>query len=82
MKLKNLSSKQQIIQQFKLNYGLLLDGHSIKPSEQAVLSEDGDLDISLYEGQPLVYTFVNDHNSRINLLKFNSVNHFIEVLIY
>ncbi|POG65397.1 hypothetical protein GLOIN_2v1861852, partial [Rhizophagus irregularis DAOM 181602=DAOM 197198] len=78
MKLKNLSSKQQIIQQFKLNYGLLLDGHSIKPSEQAVLSEDGDLDISLYEGQPLVYTFVNDHNSRINLLKFNSVNHFIE----
>jgi serine/threonine protein kinase len=75
MALKNLSSKQQIIQQFKLNYGLFLDGYSIKPSEQAVFSEDGDLDISLYEDQPLVYTFVNDRNSHINLLSFNSGDH-------
>ncbi|CAB4388333.1 unnamed protein product [Rhizophagus irregularis] len=78
MTLKNLSSKQQIIQQFKLNYGLFLDGYSIKPSEQAVLSEDGDLDISLYEGQPLVYTFVNDRDSHINLLSFNSGDNSIE----
>ena len=51
---KNLSSKQQIIEQFKLNHGLFLDGYSIKPSKQAVLFEDGELNISLYKGQPLV----------------------------
>src|SRR5207248_2376968 len=68
---KNLSSKQQIIQQFKLNHGLFLDGYNIKPSEQAVLFEDGELNINLYEGQPLVYSVVNDRNSHTNLSDFN-----------
>jgi hypothetical protein len=66
------TSKQQIIQKFKLNHGLFLDGYSIKPSKNAVCVEDGELNMSLYEGQPLVYTSINDRNSRINLLRFNS----------
>ncbi|GBC04282.1 hypothetical protein RclHR1_00560009 [Rhizophagus clarus] len=77
---KYLSSKLQIIHQFKLNHGLFLDEYSIRPSERAVFFEDGDLDISLYEGQPLVYTFINDRNSQISLLNFKSDNHSIEGL--
>src|SRR4051812_11883 len=64
----DLSPKQQAIQQFKLNHGLFLDGYSMKHSKHAVVSDDGELDISLYNGQPLVYTFINDHKSRTNLL--------------
>ncbi|CAG8495288.1 212_t:CDS:2, partial [Funneliformis caledonium] len=40
----------------------------MKHSKHAVVSDDGELDISLYNGQPLVYTFINDHKSRTNLL--------------
>jgi hypothetical protein len=63
---KNL---QQMIQQFKVNYGLFLDGRSIKPSKQAVFTENGKLNMNLYEGQPLVYFSINDRNSCVNLLK-------------
>src|SRR2546430_14880721 len=63
-------SPKKMIQQFKLNHGLFLNGYSIKPSKQAVYSGDGKLNISLYKGQPLVYTFVNDHSSHTNLLSF------------
>src|SRR3954453_23011662 len=39
--LEEESFRQQIIRQFKLNYGLFLDGYRIKHSRQAVFSEDG-----------------------------------------
>ncbi|CAG8663357.1 17822_t:CDS:2, partial [Rhizophagus irregularis] len=44
---------QQIIQNLKLNHGLFLNGHKIEPSKRAVLFEDGILNMSLYEGQPM-----------------------------
>src|ERR1051325_6393910 len=50
---------KQIIQKFKLNHGLFLNGYEIKPSKQAMFSEDGVLNISSYKGQPLVYTSIN-----------------------
>ncbi|CAG8728150.1 7880_t:CDS:2, partial [Rhizophagus irregularis] len=43
-----------------------------EPSKQAVLVESGELNMSLYEGHPLVYTFINDRSSNTNLLSFNS----------
>jgi hypothetical protein len=70
---------QQIIQKFKLNHGLFLNGHKIEPSKQAVLAGDGELNISLYKGQPLVYTSVNDSNSRENLLRFNCEDNEVEL---
>lgn len=70
---------QQIIQRFKLNHGLFLDGCSIEPSKQAVFTEDGELSMSLYEGKPLVYTFINDRNSHVNLLRFNSDDNSIKL---
>ncbi|UZO15572.1 uncharacterized protein OCT59_006990 [Rhizophagus irregularis] len=70
---------QQIIQNLKLNHGLFLNGHKIEPSKRAVLFEDGILNISLYEGQPIVYTFINDRDSNVNLLSFNSNNNEIEL---
>ncbi|CAB4433379.1 unnamed protein product [Rhizophagus irregularis] len=79
---ENLSSKQQIIQQLKLNHGLFLDGCNIKPSEHAIFVEDGELSMSLYDDQPIVYISVNepvnDHDSCVNSLSFNSddnINH-------
>src|ERR1051325_11450590 len=71
-KLEASLTKQQMTRQFKLNHGLFLDGYSIKPSKQAVYSEGGELNISLYRGQPLIYTFINDRNSHTNLLNFIS----------
>ncbi|EXX57695.1 Cdc15p [Rhizophagus irregularis DAOM 197198w] len=71
---KNLLSKQQIIQKFKLNHGLFLDGYSIKASKKSVYIEDGKLNISLCKEQPFLYTFINDRDSQINLLSFNSKN--------
>ncbi|CAB5386230.1 unnamed protein product [Rhizophagus irregularis] len=70
---------QQIIQNLKLNHGLFLNGHKIEPSKRAVLFGDGILNISLYEGQPIVYTFINDRDSNVNLLSFNSDNNEIEL---
>ncbi|CAB5388779.1 unnamed protein product [Rhizophagus irregularis] len=62
---------QQMIKQLKLNHGLFLDGYRIEPSKQAVLSENGILNISLYREQPLIYTYVNNHGSLTNLLSFD-----------
>ncbi|EXX54863.1 Tpk3p [Rhizophagus irregularis DAOM 197198w] len=45
-----------------------------EPSKQAVFTEDGELNISLCEDQPLLYTSINDRNSRKNLLSFNSAD--------
>ncbi len=48
-----------------------MDGYSIKPSKQAIFDDKGELSISLYVGQPLVYTHINDHKSKVNLLSFD-----------
>ncbi|CAB5199795.1 unnamed protein product [Rhizophagus irregularis] len=56
-------STQQIIKQFKLNHGLVLNG---EPSVQAVIAEDGELEVNLYKGQPLVYTYVNFKNTSLD----------------
>ncbi|CAB4439567.1 unnamed protein product [Rhizophagus irregularis] len=69
-----VSSKQEVIKHFKLNYGLFLNGYSIESSEHAIYSEDGEVNISLYEGQPSIYTLINDHSSRTNLLTFPENN--------
>ncbi|CAB4471278.1 unnamed protein product [Rhizophagus irregularis] len=71
---KEIKTKKQIIQQWKLNHGLFLDGYRIQPSRQAVLTDDGDLDISLYKGDPVIYTNINDSDSPKNLLSLNNDN--------
>ncbi|EXX50996.1 Skt5p [Rhizophagus irregularis DAOM 197198w] len=71
---------QQVIKQLKLNHGLFLDGYRIEPSKQAVLSENGILNISLYREQPLIYTYVNNHGSLTNLLSFDDNNELNEAL--
>ncbi|CAB4426336.1 unnamed protein product [Rhizophagus irregularis] len=52
-------SNQQVIEYLKLNHGLLLDGCNIQPSEQAIFAKNGELSISIYDGQPMVYTEIN-----------------------
>ncbi|GBC01733.1 hypothetical protein RclHR1_04300015 [Rhizophagus clarus] len=46
-------------EQLKLNHGLFLDGHNVLASKKAIFAEGGELNISTYNGQPLVYTIVN-----------------------
>ena len=65
-----LKNSSQMIQQFRLNHGLFLNGYSIKPSKQALFFKDAEWNINLYQGQPLVYTCINDCDSRTNLLAF------------
>lgn len=69
-----LETKKPIIKQWKLNHGLFLDGYKIQPSKQAVVADDGDLDISLYKGDPVVYTNINDSDSPTNLLSLYNDN--------
>ncbi|CAB5388590.1 unnamed protein product [Rhizophagus irregularis] len=47
--LKSIIKQQLMIQQFNLNHRLFLNRYSIEPSKQAVFTEDGELNISLYE---------------------------------
>ncbi|EXX76709.1 Cdc15p [Rhizophagus irregularis DAOM 197198w] len=61
------TSPQQIIRQFKLNHGLVLNGTDIKSSIQRVTAEDGELKINLYKGQPLVYTCINSEDNDLEL---------------
>ncbi|PKY57940.1 hypothetical protein RhiirA4_511248 [Rhizophagus irregularis] len=61
------TSPQQIIRQFKLNHGLVLNGTDIKSSIQGVTAEDGELKINLYKGQPLVYTCINFEDNDLEL---------------
>jgi hypothetical protein len=76
-----INDDQQMIQQLKLNHGLFLNGYNIQPSEQAIVTEKGIFNISLYNGQPIIYTNVNDPKSPKNLLNFNSdENNFINTL--
>ncbi|UZO03689.1 uncharacterized protein OCT59_024092 [Rhizophagus irregularis] len=74
---EQISFKHQMIRHFNLNHGLFLNGYNIKPSRQAIYSEDGEVNISLYEGQPSVYTLINDHSSHTNLLAFPENNNII-----
>src|SRR5256885_1129004 len=37
-----------MLQQFKLNHGLLLDGYKMEPSKQAVFGEDGEFNMSTF----------------------------------
>ncbi|CAI2169164.1 14482_t:CDS:2 [Funneliformis geosporum] len=62
-----LSTEQQMIQQLKLNHGLFLDEYGIQPSKLAIFKDDGKLNISPYNEQPIVYTNINDPNSTTNL---------------
>ncbi|CAB4426295.1 unnamed protein product [Rhizophagus irregularis] len=62
-------SAQQIIKQFKLNHGLVLNGHNIEPSLQGVIIEDGELKVNkvnLYAGQPVVYTCIDFEDKNID----------------
>ncbi|CAB5383754.1 unnamed protein product [Rhizophagus irregularis] len=56
---KSINNNQQIIQQLKLNHGLLLNGYNVQPSSQAILKEDGELYVNLYSGQPIVYADIS-----------------------
>ncbi|CAB5386186.1 unnamed protein product [Rhizophagus irregularis] len=58
--LKSIIKQQLMIQQFNLNHGLFLNGYSIEPSKQAVFTEDGELNISLCEDQPLFDVELDD----------------------
>jgi hypothetical protein len=69
---------QQIIRKLKLNRGLCLNENKIEPSKEVILTGDGELSISLYEGQPFVYTLINNRKSHENLLSFNSNENEIE----
>ncbi|CAB5363893.1 unnamed protein product [Rhizophagus irregularis] len=74
-KIENIpSSKQDMIKKWKLNYGLFLDGY-IQPSKEAIFDNDNDLHISLFKGEPIIYTNINDPTSYINLLAFNTNVH-------
>ncbi|CAG8565470.1 6853_t:CDS:2 [Funneliformis caledonium] len=64
--------EQQMVQKLKLNRGLYSDGHSIQPSNEAIFTDDGGLDIILYKGEPIVYTNINDPKSPTNLFAFNN----------
>ncbi|CAB4388412.1 unnamed protein product [Rhizophagus irregularis] len=64
-----LSNLQSLIQPFNLS--------KIEPSKQSVLNDDVRWNVNLYEGQPFVYTSVNDRNDRsshVNLSNFNCDN--------
>ena len=51
------------IKQFKLNHGLIITDHNnIKTSIQAITVEHGELNRSLYKGQPFVCTGINSSN--------------------
>ncbi|PKY47814.1 hypothetical protein RhiirA4_463183 [Rhizophagus irregularis] len=58
---------QQTIRQFKLNHGLVLNGYDIMPSIQGVAVEDGELELNLYKGQPLVYTCINSEENDLKI---------------
>ncbi|PKC59800.1 hypothetical protein RhiirA1_492077 [Rhizophagus irregularis] len=61
------SSMQQIIRQFKLNHGIVLNGHDIIPSLEGVVTENGEIKVNLCEKQPLVYTSINSEVSDLRI---------------
>ncbi|RGB37266.1 kinase-like domain-containing protein [Rhizophagus diaphanus] len=71
---EEIETQQQIIQHWNLNYGLCLNGSSIQPSKKPVLVDDGNLDLSVYKGEPIVYTNINNPNNpdKLNLLSYDN----------
>ncbi|CAG8740546.1 16988_t:CDS:2, partial [Funneliformis caledonium] len=68
-------TKQQIIEKWKLNHGLILNGFSIQPSERSVFIVDDDkLCIDLYNGEPMAYISVNNPNIPTNLFTIDKYN--------
>ncbi|CAB4426259.1 unnamed protein product [Rhizophagus irregularis] len=57
--IESINNNQQIIQQLKLNHGLLLNGYNVQPSSQAIFKEDGELNVNFYNGQPIVYADIS-----------------------
>ncbi|CAB4376520.1 unnamed protein product [Rhizophagus irregularis] len=74
-------SEQQLIRQFKLNHGLILTEDSIRPSKHAIISENDELKIDVYEGQPLVYTYINSEENNDKSLDI-CINFPIAEIIY
>ncbi|CAI2171759.1 13982_t:CDS:2 [Funneliformis geosporum] len=61
-----LSTDEEIIQKLKLNHGLFLDDYNIKPSKKTIYN-NGELDINLYDGQPIIYTNINEPNNNFDI---------------
>ncbi|CAB4426261.1 unnamed protein product [Rhizophagus irregularis] len=77
-----MSNDQQMIHQLKLNHGLLFDGYKIQPSKQAIFMKDGELNIKLYNGQPIIYNNINDSISSENFfMGKDNLNNTIDVCI-
>jgi TPR repeat protein len=58
--MKAIRNDRQMIRQLKLNHGLLFDGYNLQPSRQAIFTNNGELNVSLYSGQPIIYSNIND----------------------
>ncbi|PKK79144.1 HCP-like protein [Rhizophagus irregularis] len=71
--INSINNKQQIIQQLRLNHGLLLDEYSIQPSKQAVFMEDGELDLNLCNRQPIIYDLSIDKDNYKNILQTSDI---------
>ena len=56
-------------------HGLFLDGYDIKQSNQAIFVEDGELNISKYMGQPIVYTNINDTSDMCINFPISEINY-------
>ncbi|CAI2201545.1 18968_t:CDS:2, partial [Funneliformis geosporum] len=52
---------------------LFLDKYGIQPIKLAIFKDDGKLNISSYNEQPIVYTIINDPDSTTNLLNFDTI---------
>ncbi|CAB5376194.1 unnamed protein product [Rhizophagus irregularis] len=70
-KLSTIESNKKVIRRFKLDHGLFLNEFTIQPGNQPIFTEDGELNIRLYNGQPIVYININDSSST-NLLDFDN----------
>ncbi|GES80260.1 kinase-like domain-containing protein [Rhizophagus clarus] len=72
LKMTKSVTNEQLIKRLNLNYGLFLNKCNIRPSNKAIFMEDGELNIILYDGQPIIYTDVNDPSSSESLLGFGN----------
>jgi hypothetical protein len=67
-----IENEQHMAEQWMLSHGLSLDESVIQPSNQAVLTNDGELDISLHEGEPIIYTNTTDTDTTKNFITFDN----------
>jgi hypothetical protein len=61
------STAQEMVRQFKLNHGIVLNGYDIISSIRGVAVEDGELKVNLYEGSPLVCTSINSEDNELKI---------------